>query len=57
VFWPACLVSSQVVSRRIGRVLIGSLLQLFIATRQLGAARPTVEPGGGNWLYTFDFIR
>jgi hypothetical protein len=31
------------VLRRIGRVLIGSLLQLFIATRQLAAARPMVE--------------
>jgi hypothetical protein len=32
--------------RRIGRILVGSLLQLFIATRQLTVARPMVEPAG-----------
>jgi hypothetical protein len=50
-------VSSQVIPRRIGRVLIGSLLQLFIASRQLAAGRPMVEPSAGNWLYISDFIQ
>src|SRR3954465_14257690 len=44
--------------RRIGRILIGSLLRLFIAMRQL-----TAPPAGrharrtGNWLYISDFIQ
>jgi hypothetical protein len=50
--------------QRIGRIFIGrrsscfsSLLQLFIGTRQLTAARPIVEPADGNWLYISDFIQ
>jgi len=43
--------------RRIGRVLIGSLLQLFIATRQLMAAGQWSKPPGSNWLYISDFIQ
>ena len=50
--------------RRIGRILVGrrlfcfsSLLQLFIATRQLTAARPRSNPPRGNWLYISEFIQ
>jgi hypothetical protein len=45
------------VLRRIGRTLIGYLLRLFIATRQLKRPGQWSNRSRGNWLYISDFIQ